>query len=67
MHRDKEPQEAAGDFSVRDIEHVFKFFAQELYERSLRIKSAIPHPRIMAVIRECGGKMHMRQREWDKV
>lgn len=39
---------------------------QELYDRSLKVKSAIPHPRIMAVIRECGGKMHMRQREWDK-
>jgi len=37
---------------------------QELYDRSLRVKSAIPHPRIMAIIRECGGKMHMRQREW---
>lgn len=30
-----------------------------LYEQSLRIKSAIPHPLIMAVIRECGGKMHL--------
>jgi COP9 signalosome complex subunit 2 len=28
----------------------------------LRIKSAIPHPRIMGVIRECGGKMHMSER-----
>lgn len=25
------------------------------------VKSAIPHPRIMGVIRECGGKMHMRE------
>lgn len=29
--------------------------------QSLRIKSAIPHPRIMGVIRECGGKMHMTE------
>ena len=30
-----------------------------------QIKSAIPHPKIMGVIRECGGKMHMGQREWE--
>lgn len=30
------------------------------------IKSAIPHPKIMGVIRECGGKMHMREKEWEK-
>jgi hypothetical protein len=40
--------------------------SQELYEKSLAVRSAIPHPRIMGVIRECGGKMHMGQREWDK-
>ena len=34
---------------------------KELYLQSLRIKSAIPHPRIMGVIRECGGKMHMME------
>ena len=39
---------------------------KELYSRSMQIKSAIPHPRIMGVIRECGGKMHMSEREWDK-
>lgn len=36
-----------------------------LYERALTVKSAIPHPRIMGVIRECGGKMRMRQREYE--
>eukprot|EP00668_Euglena_longa_P029388 GGOE01036736.1.p1 GENE.GGOE01036736.1~~GGOE01036736.1.p1 ORF type:complete len:473 (+),score=198.08 GGOE01036736.1:83-1420(+) len=39
---------------------------KELYARSMQIKSAIPHPRIMGVIRECGGKMHMSEREWGK-
>lgn len=34
---------------------------QELYQQCLSVKSAIPHPRIMGVIRECGGKMHMRE------
>lgn len=32
---------------------------KQLYEKALAVKSAIPHPRIMGVIRECGGKMHM--------
>eukprot|EP00126_Sphaerothecum_destruens_P012999 Sdes_comp22245_c0_seq1m20741 len=36
-----------------------------LYERSLMIKSAIPHPLIMGVIRECGGKMHMSEAQWE--
>merc|ERR1712180_19090 len=37
-----------------------------LYEQSLHIKSAIPHPLIMGVIRECGGKMHLRENEFEK-
>ncbi len=58
---------------------------KSLYEKSLTIKSAIPHPHIMGVIRgtplvklfrqfrvdfvcisECGGKMHLREGEFDK-
>ena len=37
---------------------------QQLYLKALAIKSAIPHPRIMGIIRECGGKMHMAERQW---
>jgi COP9 signalosome complex subunit 2 len=33
-----------------------------LYARCLEVKSAIPHPRIMGIIRECGGKMHIGER-----
>ena len=39
---------------------------KELYMRALGIKSAIPHPRIMGIIRECGGKMHMAERVWEE-
>ena len=39
---------------------------KNIYEKSLRIKSAIAHPRVLAVIRECGGKMHMRAHEWSR-
>ncbi|BFZ55737.1 hypothetical protein PYCC9005_002778 [Savitreella phatthalungensis] len=37
---------------------------RELYDRTLRVKSSITHPRTMAVIRECGGKMHMYDGVW---
>jgi hypothetical protein len=33
----------------------------ELYEKALRVKPGVAHPRIIGVIRECGGKMHMMQ------
>ncbi|CAK8676934.1 COP9 signalosome complex subunit 2-like [Clavelina lepadiformis] len=39
---------------------------KHVYEQSLHIKSAIPHPFTMGVIRECGGKMHLREGEYDK-
>ncbi|XP_014551653.1 hypothetical protein COCVIDRAFT_42093 [Bipolaris victoriae FI3] len=32
-----------------------------LYQRALKVKSAVPHPKIMGIIRECGGKMHMSE------
>uniref|UniRef100_A0A0D6R896 COP9 signalosome complex subunit 2 n=1 Tax=Araucaria cunninghamii TaxID=56994 RepID=A0A0D6R896_ARACU len=37
---------------------------KQLYHKALAIKSAIPHPRIMGIIHECGGKMHMVERQW---
>lgn len=39
---------------------------KQLYNKALSVKSAIPHPRIMGIIRECGGKMHMHERLWDE-
>ncbi|PWN49600.1 putative COP9 signalosome complex subunit 2 [Violaceomyces palustris] len=38
---------------------------KEIYNATLQVKSAIPHPRIMGVIRECGGKMHMSEKNWE--
>ena len=32
---------------------------KDLYEKALEVTSAIPHPRILGIIRECGGKMYM--------
>ncbi|KAJ8900382.1 hypothetical protein K2173_025022 [Erythroxylum novogranatense] len=36
---------------------------KQLHQKALAIKSAIPHPRIMGIIRECGGNMHMAERQ----
>jgi len=35
-----------------------------LYQRALKVRSAVPHPNIMGIIRECGGKMHMSEENW---
>ena len=32
-----------------------------LYQKALQVRSAVPHPKIMGIIRECGGKMHMSE------
>ena len=37
-----------------------------IYDQSLDIKSVIPHPLILGVVRECGGKMHLRENEYEK-
>ena len=37
------------------------------YEQAMKVKSAIPHPLIMGVIHECGGKMHMQERNCIRV
>lgn len=38
---------------------------KELYKKTLSIQSTIPHPRINAVVKECGGKMHLRDEEYE--
>lgn len=39
---------------------------KQLYQKALTVKSAIPHPRILGIIRECGGKMHMHDQTWSE-
>jgi COP9 signalosome complex subunit 2 len=39
---------------------------KEIYNATNNIRSAIPHPRIMGVIKECGGKMWMGERQWNR-
>ncbi|KAK3330646.1 PCI domain-containing protein [Apodospora peruviana] len=35
-----------------------------LYQKALKVRSAVPHPKIQGIIRECGGKMHMSEENW---
>ncbi|CAK7274226.1 COP9/signalosome complex subunit Csn2 [Sporothrix epigloea] len=37
---------------------------KQLYQRALTVRSAVPHPKVMGIIRECGGKMHMSEENW---
>jgi COP9 signalosome complex subunit 2 len=39
---------------------------KEIYNATNSVRSAIPHPRIMGVIKECGGKMWMGERQWNR-
>ena len=38
---------------------------KQLTQKALQIKSDIPHPKITGLIRECSGKGHMQEREWE--
>lgn len=39
---------------------------KELYNKTLSIQSTIPHPKINAIIKECGGKMYMRDENFEQ-
>jgi COP9 signalosome complex subunit 2 len=38
---------------------------KRLCQRALKVSGAVPHPKILGIIRECGGKMHMSEENWD--
>lgn len=37
---------------------------RRIYQAAMSIKSAMPPPRVLGIIRESGGKMYMRQNQW---
>ncbi|KAK7063850.1 PCI domain-containing protein [Favolaschia claudopus] len=39
---------------------------KEIYNATNAVRSAIPHPRIIGIIKECGGKMWMGERQWNR-
>ncbi|PWA00843.1 hypothetical protein BB558_003089 [Smittium angustum] len=38
---------------------------EKVYMNCLKIKYAVPHPRLLGLIRECGGKMYMMKKNWE--
>jgi COP9 signalosome complex subunit 2 len=38
---------------------------KSLYHKALTVRSAVPHPKVQGIIRECGGKMHMSEENWN--
>lgn len=39
---------------------------KEIYNKTMSIKSAISHPRILGVIHEIGGRINMREKRWEE-
>ena len=39
---------------------------KETYQQARKIKNARAHPKIMGIIRECGGKMYMQESLWNE-
>ena len=39
---------------------------QEIFPKTLKLNAAVSDPRIMGIIREEGGKLHMSQRQWSQ-
>ncbi|KAI3389583.1 hypothetical protein SNEBB_009872 [Seison nebaliae] len=37
---------------------------KKIFEESIHINSAFPHPQVMAVIRECGGRMYLKEEQY---
>ncbi|KAI0475843.1 PCI-domain-containing protein [Xylariaceae sp. FL0804] len=38
---------------------------KQLYHKALMVRSAVSHPKVMGIIKECGGKMHMSEENWE--
>ncbi|KAJ1729550.1 hypothetical protein LPJ61_003467 [Coemansia biformis] len=51
-----------GMYEAQDNAKMFK----DVFVQCEAIRSAVPHPRIMGYIRECGGKIYMAERSWAK-
>jgi len=53
-------------FPMLTLQKNTKELKKEYHRANVLAKSAIPHPLIMGVIRECGGKMHLAEESWDE-
>jgi COP9 signalosome complex subunit 2 len=63
---------AKGTYSLEAYALEIQMFAEmknnkrlkSLYQKALSVRSAVPHPKVQGIIRECGGKMHMSEENW---
>lgn len=39
---------------------------KQIYPQTLNLNSVINDPRVLGIIKECGGKMFMSEKKWDK-
>ncbi|KAF8516095.1 PCI domain-containing protein [Gautieria morchelliformis] len=52
--------------NFKKLKAISLYSIQEIYNATNEVRSAIPHPRIMGVIKECGGKMWMGEKQWNR-
>lgn len=70
----EDPDSSKGTYLLESYALEIQMYAEQnnikrlkvLYEKAIKVRSAVPHPKIMGIIRECGGKMHMREENWDQ-
>lgn len=39
---------------------------QKIYPKTEKLVAVINDPRVMGIIKECGGKMYLQEKKWDK-
>lgn len=39
---------------------------KRIYPQTMNLNAVINDPRVMGIIKECGGKMYMSEKKWDK-
>ena len=39
---------------------------KRVYPQTLSLNAVINDPRVMGIIKECGGKMYMSEKKWEK-
>ena len=37
---------------------------KKIYPKTMNLKAVISDPRVMGIIKECGGKMYMAEKRW---
>jgi COP9 signalosome complex subunit 2 len=69
---DGSPDPGKGTYSLEAYALEIQMYAEmknnkrlkAIYQKALTVRSAVPHPKVQGVIRECGGKMHMSEENW---